>query len=88
MLNDDIAGRDDANKSVQVTSTCPFIQQIPDVSPTGRFTTLVPLCIILSISAVREIIEDVVSWLFGLLLIIIIIILIIILIMLSWMMVI
>lgn len=35
-----------------------LLQQIPDVSPTGRFTTLVPLCIILSLSAVREIIED------------------------------
>lgn len=37
------------------------LQQIPDVSPTGRFTTLVPLCFILLVSAVKEIIEDFVS---------------------------
>ena len=35
-------------------------QQIPDVSPTGRWTTLVPLIFILSVSALKEIIEDVV----------------------------
>ncbi|XP_004444374.1 probable phospholipid-transporting ATPase IA isoform X3 [Drosophila pseudoobscura] len=36
-----------------------LLQQIPDVSPTGRYTTLVPLMFILSVSAVKEIIEDV-----------------------------
>nr|XP_006820513.1 PREDICTED: probable phospholipid-transporting ATPase IA-like [Saccoglossus kowalevskii] len=35
-----------------------IIQQIPGVSPTGRFTTLVPLLFILFVSAVKEIIED------------------------------
>lgn len=38
-----------------------LLQQIPDVSPTGRYTTLVPLIFILSVSAIKEIIEDVVS---------------------------
>lgn len=38
-----------------------LLQQIPDVSPTGRYTTLVPLVFILSVSAIKEIIEDVVS---------------------------
>ena len=37
-----------------------FLQQIPDVSPTGRYTTLVPLICILSVSALKEIVEDVV----------------------------
>lgn len=41
-----------------------LLQQIPDVSPTGRYTTLVPLIFILSVSAIKEIIEDVVSILF------------------------
>lgn len=36
-------------------------QQIPDVSPTGRYTTLVPLLFILAVSATKEIVEDVVS---------------------------
>nr|CAH8848752.1 unnamed protein product [Trichobilharzia regenti] len=35
-----------------------LLQQIPGVSPTGRFTTLVPLCIILTVSAIKEMIED------------------------------
>ncbi|XP_070554508.1 probable phospholipid-transporting ATPase IA isoform X2 [Ptychodera flava] len=35
-----------------------LIQQIPLVSPTGRYTTLVPLLFILFVSAVKEIIED------------------------------
>ncbi|CAL8076966.1 unnamed protein product [Calicophoron daubneyi] len=35
-----------------------LLQQIPGVSPTGRFTTLVPLIIILLISALKEMIED------------------------------
>ncbi|VDL88566.1 unnamed protein product [Schistocephalus solidus] len=38
-----------------------LLQQIPGVSPTGRFTTVVPLTIILFVSAVKEIIEDFVS---------------------------
>jgi phospholipid-transporting ATPase len=33
-------------------------QQIPDVSPTGRYTTAVPFMIILSVSAIKEIFED------------------------------
>nr|XP_012138292.1 PREDICTED: probable phospholipid-transporting ATPase IA isoform X4 [Megachile rotundata] len=36
-----------------------LMQQIPDVSPTGRYTTLVPLIFILSVSALKEIIEDI-----------------------------
>ncbi|KAK9509761.1 hypothetical protein O3M35_007001 [Rhynocoris fuscipes] len=35
-----------------------LLQQIPDVSPTGRYTTLVPLIFILLVSAIKEIIED------------------------------
>ncbi|XP_028167293.1 probable phospholipid-transporting ATPase IA isoform X1 [Ostrinia furnacalis] len=35
-----------------------LLQQIPDVSPTGRWTTLTPLILILSVSAVKEIVED------------------------------
>ncbi|XP_038106522.1 probable phospholipid-transporting ATPase IA isoform X6 [Culex quinquefasciatus] len=36
-----------------------LLQQIPDVSPTGRYTTLVPLIFILSVSAIKEIVEDI-----------------------------
>ena len=36
------------------------MQQIPDVSPTGRYTTLVPLLFILAVSAAKEIVEDMV----------------------------
>ncbi|XP_075212548.1 ATPase phospholipid transporting 8A1 isoform X3 [Lycorma delicatula] len=35
-----------------------LLQQIPDVSPTGRYTTLVPLILILLVSALKEIVED------------------------------
>ncbi|MBN3312982.1 AT8A1 ATPase, partial [Atractosteus spatula] len=35
-----------------------LLQQIPDVSPTGRYTTLVPLLFILLVAAVKEMIED------------------------------
>ncbi|XP_055314089.1 probable phospholipid-transporting ATPase IA isoform X6 [Sitodiplosis mosellana] len=35
-----------------------LLQQIPDVSPTGRYTTLVPLIFILTVSAIKEIVED------------------------------
>lgn len=31
------------------------------MSPTGRYTTLVPLIFILSVSALKEIVEDIVS---------------------------
>ncbi|CAO3618575.1 unnamed protein product [Cunninghamella echinulata] len=34
------------------------IQQIPNISPTSRWTTLVPLVIVLCITAIKEIIED------------------------------
>lgn len=37
------------------------LQQIPGVSPTGRYTTLVPLICILVVSAIKEIAEDIVS---------------------------
>ncbi|XP_055894681.1 probable phospholipid-transporting ATPase IA isoform X6 [Biomphalaria glabrata] len=36
-----------------------LMQQIPNVSPTGRYTTAVPLMLILSVSAIKEIIEDI-----------------------------
>ncbi|XP_023932468.1 probable phospholipid-transporting ATPase IA isoform X1 [Lingula anatina] len=35
-----------------------LLQQIPNVSPTGRYTTALPLLFILSVSAVKEIFED------------------------------
>jgi uncharacterized metal-binding protein len=35
-----------------------YIKQIPGISPTSRYTTLVPLIIVLLITAVKEIIED------------------------------
>uniref|UniRef100_A0A8C9VDR3 Phospholipid-transporting ATPase n=1 Tax=Scleropages formosus TaxID=113540 RepID=A0A8C9VDR3_SCLFO len=38
-----------------------LLQQIPDVSPTGRWTTLVPLLFILVVAAVKEVIEDLVN---------------------------
>ena len=34
------------------------IQQVPNVSPTNRWTTLAPLAVVLAVSAVRELIED------------------------------
>ena len=36
------------------------LQQIPGVSPTGQFTTAVPLLLVLLATAVKEIIEDLV----------------------------
>ena len=48
----------------KITCISKTFQQIPDVSPTGRLTTLVPLIIILCVAAVKEIIEDYVSILF------------------------
>lgn len=38
-----------------------FLKQIPDVSPTGRYTTMIPLIFILTVSAIKEIAEDIVS---------------------------
>ena len=35
-----------------------LLQQIPNVSPTGRYTTALPLLLILLVSAVKEFIED------------------------------
>lgn len=34
------------------------LQQIPSVSPTNRYTTIVPLAIVLTVSAIKELIED------------------------------
>uniref|UniRef100_A0A8C9VXV1 Phospholipid-transporting ATPase n=1 Tax=Scleropages formosus TaxID=113540 RepID=A0A8C9VXV1_SCLFO len=39
-------------------TVCFSMQQIPDVSPTGRYTTLVPLIFILTVAGIKEIIED------------------------------
>jgi phospholipid-transporting ATPase len=35
-----------------------ILQQIPDISPTNRYTTIVPLFIVLMVSAIKEIVED------------------------------
>ena len=35
-----------------------ILQQIPNVSPTNRFTTIVPLFIVLLVSAIKELVED------------------------------
>ncbi|KAL5012928.1 hypothetical protein ScPMuIL_011479 [Solemya velum] len=35
-----------------------LLQQIPEVSPTGRYTTAVPLLLILMVSAIKETVED------------------------------
>uniref|UniRef100_A0A8C8WN25 Uncharacterized protein n=1 Tax=Panthera leo TaxID=9689 RepID=A0A8C8WN25_PANLE len=42
----------------RIHSVTLFSQQIPDVSPTGKYTTLLPLMIILTISGIKEIVED------------------------------
>jgi len=34
------------------------LQQIPGVSPTSRFSTILPLVFILAVSAIKELIED------------------------------
>lgn len=34
------------------------LQQIPNVSPTNKFTTIVPLAIVLLVSAIKELVED------------------------------
>lgn len=36
-----------------------LLQQIPNVSPTGQYTTAIPLLLILCVSAVKEIFEDI-----------------------------
>ncbi|GFO09200.1 phospholipid-transporting ATPase, partial [Plakobranchus ocellatus] len=36
-----------------------IMQQIPNVSPTGRYTTAIPLLLILTVSALKEIVEDI-----------------------------
>jgi phospholipid-transporting ATPase len=36
-----------------------ILQQIPNISPTNRYTTIVPLFIVLLVSAMKEIVEDV-----------------------------
>ena len=36
-----------------------LLQQIPNVSPTGRFVTIVPFTIILILTAMKEIVEDI-----------------------------
>jgi hypothetical protein len=35
-----------------------IIQQIPDVSPTGQWTTIVPLSVVLLVTAIKELLED------------------------------
>lgn len=35
-----------------------ILQQIPNVSPTNRYTTIVPLFIVLMVSAIKELVED------------------------------
>ncbi|KAF2400830.1 phospholipid-transporting ATPase [Trichodelitschia bisporula] len=35
-----------------------ILQQIPNISPTNRYTTIVPLFIVLVVSAVKELVED------------------------------
>ncbi|XP_064404646.1 probable phospholipid-transporting ATPase IA isoform X2 [Halichondria panicea] len=39
-----------------------LLQQIPGISPTGRYTTIVPLTMVLLVIAVKEIIEDMRRW--------------------------
>ncbi|KAJ6164139.1 hypothetical protein N7470_002811 [Penicillium chermesinum] len=34
------------------------LQQIPNVTPTNRYTTIVPLAIVLAVSAIKELVED------------------------------
>jgi phospholipid-transporting ATPase len=36
-----------------------ILQQIPDISPTNRYTTIVPLFIVLMVSAIKESVEDI-----------------------------
>ena len=39
-----------------------IIQQIPGVSPTGQWTTITPLSVVLAVTAIKELIEDWVRW--------------------------
>merc|ERR1719219_2955193 len=39
--------------------TIGLLQQIPGVSPTGRFVTIVPFTLILILTALKEIVEDI-----------------------------
>ena len=41
-----------------------LLQQISDISPTGRYTTAVPLFFIMLVSAIKQIFEDLVSLLY------------------------
>ncbi|OJJ50555.1 hypothetical protein ASPZODRAFT_54615 [Penicilliopsis zonata CBS 506.65] len=34
------------------------LQQVPNVSPTNKYTTIGPLCIVLMVSAIKELVED------------------------------
>ena len=34
------------------------LQQIPNISPTNRYTTIIPLCVVLSVSMGKELVED------------------------------
>jgi len=53
-------------KQLRVVWNCLYFQQIPNVSPTGKYTTAVPLLFILCVSALKEIVEDYVCmWLFA-----------------------
>jgi hypothetical protein len=38
-----------------------IIQQIPNVSPTGSWTTITPLSVVLAVTAIKELLEDWVS---------------------------
>ena len=54
--------RQRATQSDTSSSTPACIQQIPNVSPTNRWTTIVPLAIVILASALKELEEDVVSF--------------------------
>jgi phospholipid-transporting ATPase len=43
---------------LKIKNLCPKQPQIPDVSPTGRYVTLVPFTVILGLTAIKELIED------------------------------
>ncbi|KAG2212463.1 hypothetical protein INT46_008000 [Mucor plumbeus] len=43
---------------IQVLCVYYMVHQIPNISPTSRYTTLIPLIIVLLITAIKEIIED------------------------------
>ncbi|KAF1991080.1 phospholipid-translocating P-type ATPase [Aulographum hederae CBS 113979] len=35
-----------------------ILQQIPNISPTNRYTTIIPLAVVLTVSAIKELVED------------------------------